>query len=444
VLAPALAVATLGIGTPTSAGPGDDGWGALFGLFSRPDWDEGYLEKKDAYLHEEIAALLDQAVPGTEIRLVMPGWQVPDSQVDDEIVLEAIQRALDRGCHLLVIGPVVWENKHPDDPESKPEWFHIDANGKLKQRLDAMLGDRIRYWRSGNEVTSNINHNKYILLEEVRGAAADSPFVVLTATSNLRRPDIQRPNDAVLLAGNRPLFDAFWAVWTASWHATGREDPTPFPNRHDVPTLAMSVRFFPLKEDPGWSGENPDPVLHALDSVDCVPGASVHVTMATWFDAGRGAKVLDRLLDLADGGCDVRVLAHHELEVTGDEPYKQCTIAPLRDGIDPRKGYCETTQPVWDEMTRNGGIRWGKTASHSKYVLVEGPVEQDGVTQWRRIVVTGSANFATPIWYDSNGMTETVLVFTDNEQMWGQYAEHWNWLCRESWYTLNDPCGPRW
>jgi phosphatidylserine/phosphatidylglycerophosphate/cardiolipin synthase-like enzyme len=416
-------------------------------LFNRPEWsDKGTLVAADNSLHEVFALVLDQAVDGADIRISMSGWDTPDSQIDTEIVLQSLRNAVERGCNVRVVAPVVWTNPDPTDPENRPMWFNIPDDSALKLALDELLGDNIRYFRSGNKLVNNINHTKIFLVDSARGNAINGDFVVATASCNLRRRDLHRTNEMALFLGDPGLYMAFENYWEAIWRASVRQEPTFYGEIYSDPSVGIRVFFLPFFDQgmpPLDPGGDQDPVLNLLSLIEPGPGVSVRVAMATWTMGGRGGVIANRLVELAEQGCDVRVIGHAEtgfFEIMED--WKNCPLDPWTQEPDYSNniGKCETSQGVWDAF--HGIVPWAKSQMHTKFVMVDGPLRRGGSVQNQRVVIGGTMNFSTPIWFQEKGMTEIVLEYVDQPDIWNAYREVWNWLCRQAWHSWGSPEGP--
>ena len=99
-------------------------------------------------------------------------------------------------------------------------------------------------------------------------------------------------------------------------------------------------------------------------------------------------------------------------------------------------GYCETTQAVWEKMAAQGLVRWAKSSSHSKYILVDGPLVGGGADK-HKVVFTGPLNFGNPVTYSDCAMAENVVVIRDDAAIYQRYLDNFNWLCQEAWLTSN-------
>jgi hypothetical protein len=403
-------------------------------LFNHPDWSaSGKLVSPDPFLIDQVINLLGQAERGCQIRMTVSGWDVADDRVAHDGLLNAMKAALSRGCDLKFIAPMLW-SADPDDPDDRPEWFQIDRDAALVGELSKVFRGNLRHWPPGlDKFCANINHNKFALFSQLRGGEGEPKWVVANMSCNWRYRDRDRPNDMLLSAEDRGLYLAFLRYWQSLWMAAG-EAPTRSRYRHFYEDADEGVRayFLPLPNG------SEDPVMELLNSVIVTSATTIRVVMATWDYDGRGKRILDKLLSLADAGADVRILAHHELQFNHDEEWRQCSVDPL-DDLNVT-GYCETSQTVWAKIAGNGAIRWGKCASHSKYVLVESPLSGGG-GDVHRVVLSGPLNFGSPLTYGNCAMAENLIVLEDDDLIYQRYVDNFNWLCQEAWKTSADaPC----
>lgn len=411
-----------------------------FPVFNYPEWNQqGQLVKGDNSLHAKLASFIAGARPGSKIRIALSSWQMSDKSVPKDALLAALKGAFERGVSVKFVGPVTWKNPDPSDPENKPEWFHLDVDSLLKKEIDALFGDNIRYWR-GTGVAANINHNKFVLFSDVESPSLNATQIVTTCSGNWRGRDRDRQNDMMVVGGDAELYTAYMYYWSALWESAALKPVPAYKKIHDNPATGTRAYFLPFPKDYP-QGQNPrDPVLGILEDVVSGPTSRIRVAQATWNYSGRGKNIYDALIKLADAGCDVRILAHHELEALDDDLYLRCTIDPLASDELP-VGKCETHQAIWDKLALHGGIPWGKSPTHTKIMLVDAPLKSLGGPENHPIVVMGSLNFSSSIEYAGKGMTENVLVIRDDTDLFAKYEEYWQWLCSETWKSDGTPCG---
>lgn len=404
-------------------------------VFNHPDWNSGgYLVQSDPFIIDTMVALIDQAPTGAQVRISISGWDVYDSGLDTDPILRALTAAVARGCDLKIILPSLWTAR-PDDPEYKIQWFQMNTAWKVIDVIKEVFRGNARHWPGAQELCLNINHNKFLLFSNLdAGGGATTKWVVANATCNWRYRDRDRANDMLIVAEDRPFYLAFLRYWQTMWMAANREACiAKFRHLYDDVPGGLRAHFMPLPDG------SSDPVLDLLNSVVLGPNSHVRVVMATWGYGGRGRAIADKLLALADAGVDVRIVAHHEMQVSNEQkPWTLCTVNPVA-ATEP-VGYCETSQAVWEKIAGHGQIRWAKSSSHSKYILVDAPLVGEG-PEPLKIVLCGPLNFGNPITYSDCAMAENVVVLRDDLEIYQRYLDNFAWVCSEAWYkSTRDPC----
>ena len=406
---------------------------ARLAIFNKPDWNSsGKLVKPDPFIIDSMVALINQAPGGTQIRATVSGWDIYDQWLESDPILNAFKAAQARGCDLKMVLPMLW-TKNPDDPEDKMQWFQMNTAWQSIEALQVAFRGNIRHWPSSQELCKNINHNKFLLFSSLDDGGAKTKWVIANLSCNWRYRDRDRPNDMLVVSEDRPLYISFLRYWQALWMAAGREASIPhFKYIYEDPPNGMKVYFLPLPDG------SADPVMELLNSVIPSAQSRVYVVMATWGYGGRGKTICDKLIQLADAGCDVRVIAHHEMQINNEQKeWTLCKIEPLSD-TEP-VGYCETSQAVWERLA-SSKILWGKSASHSKYILVDAPLVGGGALP-HKVVLTGPLNFGNPVTYGACAMAENVVVLKDDAEIYQRYLDNWNWLCTEAWRkSAASPC----
>lgn len=246
----------------------------------------------------------------------------------------------------------------------------------------------------------NVNHNKFFLFSRTRGkGTVPVDDVVVQSSGNLVEWDRTLAwNDAMTVAGNKELFDAYGAYFGDLAGAAAGQVPQVADYPHDTQAGAAKVYFFPR------SGT--DVVVNILKTVAQPVG-----TAAPCFgnDPGVGT---------SDGRTRLRIAQHH---ITRPEVAQQ--LWALADaGCYVDIVYRKLDNPPNTEVagwltkpTAKGRIalhqldndQRGGTATHTKYLLVEGTY-LGGAN--KRIVFTGSHTYTvTALKYND----EALLKYED-------------------------------
>ncbi len=402
-------------------------------IFNHPEWNpSGTLVQDDAFLVDQLVALFGQAQEGAQIRVAVAGWRVSDAQLQYDALLGAIKGALSRGCDLKVIGPTLTST---DPGDAAPPWYQLYEGSGLAAELRAVFRGNLRPWPKEEGSCGGISHNTFVLFSQLRGAATQPRWVLADMSALWRPSDRERPNDMMVFAEERGLYLAYLRYWQTLWMAAGGASHLP---RHlqtfDDPASGVRVHFQP------HPGEGKEPLIALLDTVLVTSETRIRVSMAAWGYSGRGKALLDKLFALSAAGCDVRVIAHHQLGAT--DVSASCPVEP-GDGV-VGVGLCETSPAVWAKLAGQGKIRWAKSATHSKYVLIEGPFIGGG-GEIERVVVASRQGFREggidPALSDGCESAGHHLVIRDDPEIFQRYLDNWSWLCAESWLTSEpSPC----
>ncbi|MEO3805177.1 phospholipase D-like domain-containing protein [Nonomuraea sp. B1E8] len=222
-------------------------------------------------------------------------------------------------------------------------------------------------------------HNKFYLFSRTGDASA----VVVQSSANLTNLNSTTYwNNAVVLPGNRRLYDAY-AGYFADLAAERKNLDYYRVVQTGGPGGSVRAHFFPKA-----SG---DPIVDELGKVSCRGGTTIRAGMSEW-DAYRVA-IPRRLRDLAAEGCTVRI-------VYGimDDEVKELLLAEPRVEL---------------RALGDGGALPGRV--HSKYLLVEGSYDGDRHARW---VFTGSHNYNET----SLRRNDEVLLRLNNRNVYGRYV----------------------
>ncbi|MEV4946636.1 phospholipase D-like domain-containing protein [Streptomyces sp. NPDC053755] len=235
----------------------------------------------------------------------------------------------------------------------------------------------------------NVNHNKYFLFSRTKGnGTVPVDDVVVQSSGNLIEQDRTKLwNDAMTVAGNKELFDAYAAYFADQADAAAGRIPQVDEYAHDTQAGKAKVYFFPR------SGT--DPVVNVLKTVAQPVGTAepCHGN-APGFGTSDGRtkiriaqghttrpEVAEQLWKLADAGCHIDIV------------YGKLDNWPIDAAKYPLRVSEWLTRP-----TAKGRIvlrqlhndQSGGTATHTKYLLIEGAY-LGGAN--KKIVFTGSHTY---------------------------------------------------
>ncbi|WP_256341437.1 phosphatidylserine/phosphatidylglycerophosphate/cardiolipin synthase family protein [Streptomyces sp. TLI_105] len=253
----------------------------------------------------------------------------------------------------------------------------------------------------------NVNHNKFFLFSRTKGkgdVAVDS--VVVQSSGNLTGQDLNAWwNDALTVAGNKELFDAYTTYFGDQAAAAAGQAPQVADYAHDTQAGKAKVYFFPR------SGS--DTIVNILKTVAPAGTANPCQSNGPGFGTSDGRtkiriaqghitrpEVARQLWELADAGCQIEIV-YRSLDnwTTDGTPMSQVANWLTR----PTTGKGRITLYQLDNDGRGG------TDSHTKYLLIEGTY-LNGVN--KKIVFTGSHTYTvTALKYND----EALLKYEDNQ-----------------------------
>jgi phosphatidylserine/phosphatidylglycerophosphate/cardiolipin synthase-like enzyme len=327
----------------------------------------GSAAEKRAIL-QRISELAAAAPRGSTIRVAQ--YYVSDAQVP-----QALVAASKRGVNVRVLfsGRVRADNTAAyralvaglGSDTNAPSWVHAcpDDRGCIGLRKLANV--------------EAINHNKFFLFE----SPDKKEKVVLQTSSNLSdgRDATKGWNDAVLVAGNAALYDAYASYFDDLTKQVGANDY--YPKRR--PTSApggVTAFFFPYRETEGksaYADPSRDPVMTVLNEVVCTGSARATKIRVAMHIFSR-VYLAEKLHDLDAAGCDVAVTVNFDPKNAMAGTSMSALLAKATGkGRGPLVRYFCRSDAVW---------------THSKYVAIEGTI---GGAANRSLVLMGSHNWST-------------------------------------------------
>ncbi|MGW6500521.1 phospholipase D-like domain-containing protein [Nonomuraea angiospora] len=244
-------------------------------------------------------------------------------------------------------------------------WTHV-CSGPLSGGTAACIGNKGQ-------------HNKLYLFSRT-GDASD---VVVQSSANLT--DLNSStywNNAVVLPGNRRLYDAY-ARYFGDLAAERKNLDYYRVVQTGGPGGSVRAAFFPKADG--------DPIVDELGKVSCQGGTTIRVGMSEW-DTFRIA-IPAKLRDLAARGCTVRIV----YGIMSDEVKRLLQAEPR----------------VELRTLGDGGALPGRV--HSKYLLIEGSYGGDRDAHW---VITGSHNYIET----SLRRNDETLLRLNDKSIYRQYV----------------------
>ncbi|MFE0647408.1 phospholipase D-like domain-containing protein [Streptomyces sp. NPDC059534] len=251
----------------------------------------------------------------------------------------------------------------------------------------------------------NVNHNKFFLFSRTRGkGTVPVDNVVVQSSGNLTGQDFGWWNDALTVAGNRELSDAYTTYFTAQAAAAAGQAPQ-VADYGDTQAGKAKVYFFPksgsdtvvniLKTVAPAGTANPcqgnGPGFGTSDGRTRIRIAQGHITRP---------EVARQLWELAQAGCHVEIV-YRSLDNWSADGQPMSQVANWLTRPVTGKG-----RVVLHQLDNDGR---GGTDSHTKYLLIEGTY-LGGVD--KKIVFTGSHTYTvTALKYND----EALLKYEDNQ-----------------------------
>lgn len=359
-----------------------------------------------------VADLIGQAKPGSFIYISMPGFKEMDSKI-----IPALKMAIEnRGVHVLMV-------TERENVINKDFWgVHPDVLAALKKTFDKDSKSSIRGFKKQHPTlkTNNINHNKFILFEELDGTLRDGSkvkgqWIVGQSSANWNGNFFnaaRRPQDLILIQ-NKGLYKAYrkYFIELCNFGKPLVKDNNPsevesgYESSWSDQKSGLEVHFGPFKQ-------TQDPIVNLLKSLTCTRQGVIRVAMAHW-NGTRGRSIADLLKTKQKSGCQVHILAGWK--------------------ADKEDGY---------KISSSRNLPVAKTAAHTKMMLIEGML--DSAKNKKKILVTGSANWQDNVLVGNNPMADTVLMIENDSNIYQQYKEYWTWMCKhEAWDKINKiNCNP--
>ena len=327
---------------------------------------------------EQVCNLVNQAVPGSSIRLA--NFVISGNAGMD--FTNALLAAHDRGVDVQVVIDG-WQIDNPASvklieslgvDEAARSWVHVCSHKSPEGNTSSCIGTKGQ-------------HNKFYLFSETGGEKG----VVVQSSANFTDVNSKTYwNNALTFTGNHKLFEGYGSYFDDL--VTEVQDP----NYYRTVSTGMqggnvTAHFFPSAAV--------DPVLDRVQELNCKNNGSteIRIGMSEWDESRTG--IADRLVEMSQAGCRVKIV---------HGPVSETVLQRLsgQPGIELRE---------LDSSVLPGRI-------HSKYLIVENAT---GKGSGQNLVLTGSHNYnTTSLRRNDEAIVETsrpdiYLQYRDNfEEMW--------------------------
>lgn len=256
--------------------------------------------------------------------------------------------------------------------------------------LRERLGERLTICRDGEPdggcMGDNIQHNKFVVFSELEDG---SEHVVLQTSTNLTEFQLSQFNNLLISRDDRALYEAL----DSYWEDLARDETDLAYDRYEHGDGPSTVYFFPLSDG--------DPILDALEEVDCPSGADVYVAMA--FFTNSRSPVAEELRQMDEDGCGVHLVLRERPQI--NSPGIQI-MGNLENG----------------DIDIGMFVDGEEIQLHSKYLLIDGAYGPNGDDE--RIVWTGSHNFTV----SALRHNDESLVEVRDDAAFDAYLDDWNEL----------------
>lgn len=338
-------------------------------------------DRPDTSIEEELVELIEATPEGEKIRAAF--YTFSRENVADALIL-ASRRGVD-------VAVVLGNTNVFDDGD---RWTAVD-------RLAEGLGEDLTIcneWEpaeqdrpTGGCMGDNIHHNKFAIFSALDDG---SEHVVAQTSSNITNAQHEQFNNMVVVRDDAGLYEAFTTYWQ-DLHADETNLSYDRFERGDASTAAF---FFPRAHG--------DPVMDALEQVDCSRETSIYLAVAFFTD--NRTRVAEQLRDMDQQGCRVHAITRERDRVgaPGDEVIDTLSAGDIELGIFP-----EDADETYEVQL------------HSKYLAIGDIGTGDQVEP---VVWTGSHNYTR---YALRNNDEVLLKVRDA----GLFAAF-----QDDWYRLQD------
>lgn len=230
------------------------------------------------------------------------------------------------------------------------------------------------------------NHNKLLLMSELNDG---TKYVSVLSSSNWTDGQLNNANDLLEINNDKKLYDGLMDYWKATQKEKSKS-----------PLVVVGEKALVYT----FPNNSYDPVLELLKHVSCrLPDSKIRVAQSRFTNSRQ--KIAQRLKDLSNQGCDVKVIVRDEPDMNSPG-----------DHVEPILGDLLINLPFHDEK----GNDVVKNSIHPKIVLIDAAFDESNVKT--QVVLAGSHNLnSTSLKYND----ELLAQITD-KTVYANYLAFWN------------------
>ncbi len=351
-------------------------------VFNEP----GLHGQANTTIEDKFLTLLNMAAPGSEVLLNIYGLRLPS-------IAKELVKAQARGIKVGVI-----LRKFGDERSKESLKILKEGTESVGPLGKCSFGPCLKACGIGCSAPA-FNHNKFYLFSELKDGTKD---VVVHTSNNFWDEERSNFNDFLIIRNNAALYKSLRTYWITLYR--GNKNP-------GLPEMIASnikLHIFPKRP------RSVDPVLKLIQSVQCIPGASIHIAHSRFTDPR--SYIADALRALKVQGCDVKLLIKNDvgherlgpIMVSGDSPGPK-VISKLGDIL----YLFPYEEPVSGTLHRNGDPK--RNALHSKIILINAPMK--GASEFQKIVVVGTHNLDVP----SFKLNNEIMMEIKDDRLYEEY-----------------------
>jgi phosphatidylserine/phosphatidylglycerophosphate/cardiolipin synthase-like enzyme len=371
--------------TPRFSTPESEMVGRFSTLFNEPAEAPGFISFT---IPERLIQFIDGSSAGSEIRAHI-------TSLSNAAITDALIGAAERGVAVQVVS-----NGNPT-----PELERLAAG--LGNSFVSCAGTDPVNTACVSNLPGGTHHLKAFFFSKVETDIGPVEWITVVSSLNLTQTSARQFNDALIVAENKEVYDAFVTSYEDFFEQRKSGDYFNVPGRghHYIASANYEITYSPQTSSPGHTEYHlsNDPVALALSRIDAFePGCALKIANLNLSNS-RSA-IVDQLLRIKELGCTV------EFAFTGIEAN---AFARLDGKIDMRRMNVERPGTNLN------------TSVHNKMMLYRGPY--DGAKE-RAIVWTGSHNWTM----GSLRQRDEVLVAVARRSVHDAYDKHFETIWKHA------------